>query len=53
MSWRLKPTLQKQEMEDTEKLVCPGVPQGPAWFHIESNSYYSITTRKTNNPIEK
>ena len=21
-------------MGDTEKLLCPGTPQGPAWFHL-------------------
>ena len=22
-------------MGDTEKLLCPGAPQGPAWLHYE------------------
>ena len=32
-SWRLKPIPYKQETGDTERLKCPGAPQGPAWFH--------------------
>ena len=32
MSQRLKSIPQRQEMGDTEKLVCPGAPKGLAWF---------------------
>ena len=31
-SWRLKPIPYKQETGDTERLPCPGAPQGPAGF---------------------
>ena len=31
-SWRLESIPYKQEMGDTERLLCPGAPQGPAGF---------------------
>ena len=31
-SWRLKPSLYKCDMGETE-LLCSGAPQGPVWFH--------------------
>ena len=37
-SWRLKPIPLKQEMGDTESLVCPGVPQGPQVSHKQATS---------------
>ena len=29
----MEPISCKQEIGDTEKLLCPGAPQGPAGFH--------------------
>ena len=26
-----------QEMGDAERLLCPGAPQGPAWYHNSVN----------------
>ena len=34
-SWRLKPIPPKQDMGDSEKLVCPGASQGPLSFIIK------------------
>ena len=31
----MKPISCNQEMGDTERLLCPGAPQGPAWFQKE------------------
>ena len=42
-SWRLKPIPYKQEMGDTERISCPGAPQGPAQFHYH---YPNICIRK-------
>ena len=33
-SWRLKPSLYKRDMGETE-LLCSGAPQGPVWFHSQ------------------
>ena len=33
-SWRLESIPYKQEMGDTERLLCPGAAQGPARFHL-------------------
>ena len=30
----MKPISCNQEMGDTGRLLCPGVPQGPAQFHV-------------------
>ena len=30
----MKPISCNQEMGDKERLLCPGAPQGPAWFHF-------------------
>ena len=30
----MKPISYTQEMGDTERLLCPGDPQGPSQFHI-------------------
>ena len=30
----MKPVSCKQEMGDTERLLCPGAPQGPAGFQV-------------------
>ena len=38
-SWRLKFILKKQEMGDTEKLVCPGAPQGPPCSISNAHEY--------------
>ena len=29
----MKPISCNQEMGDPERLLCPGAPQGPAWYH--------------------
>ena len=36
--WRLKPIPYKQETWDTERLPCPGAPQGPAQFQVQEPS---------------
>ena len=30
----MKPISYNQETGDTEKLLCPGAPQGPAWYQF-------------------
>ena len=35
--WSLFPVI--KEMEDTERLLCPGAPQGHAWFQLQVFGY--------------
>ena len=39
-SRRLESTPYKQEMGETERLLCPGAPQSPAWFQWEASFGY-------------
>ena len=39
-SWRLESIPYKQEMGETERLLCPGAPQSPAWFQWEASFGY-------------
>ena len=36
-SWKLESIPYKYEMGDMERLLCPGAPQGPAWFQYLLN----------------
>ena len=41
-SWKLKT---KKETGDTERLPCPGAPQGPAWFHFQTEHHSGVRCR--------
>ena len=55
----MKPISCNQEMGDTKRLLCPGAPQGPAWyqFHLFADlsqfTHLEALEGKARSPLKK